>query len=345
MKKLRDLFKNKQLILIAEIGLNHNGDANTALHMIEEAARAGADAVKLQTFVPEKMYSAYATSLLSYNLEKEQDRSQIEFFQRFVLDEDRHRLLKKAAEGLGLVFFSSAFDEESVELLERVGAPIYKVASSEVTNHILLERIAATKKPVIMSTGIAAEEEIGMACDLLRRGGTPDLALLHCVSLYPLPPEKANLSRIASLRERFGVEVGFSDHTRDGRTAEIAAALGARIFEKHFTLSFDFDCPDSAVSMPPKEFRQMRISIEEVTKLIGDGHISYDFSEKEVANSARRSLFSARRIRKGEILRASDVTAKRPGVGMPVYSLGELLGKKCKKEIPEDHLLRREYFE
>lgn len=345
MKKLRDLFKKKPLILIAEIGLNHNGDPVTALHMIEEAARAGADAVKIQTFVPERMYSIYATSLMNYHREKEPDRSQIEFFSRFVLSEDNHRLLKKAAEGLGVVFFSSAFDEESVELLERVEAPMYKIASSEVTNHILLERIAATKKPVIMSTGIATEEEIGMACELLRRRGTPDLALLHCVSLYPLPPEKANLSRIVSLRERFGTEVGFSDHTRDGRTAEIAAALGARIFEKHFTPSFDFDCPDSAVSMPPEEFRQMRKSIEEVTKLTGDGHISYDFSEKEVANSARRSLFSARQIRRGETLAAGDVVAKRPGVGLPVYRLGELLGRKCVREIPEDHLLKREYFE
>jgi sialic acid synthase SpsE len=290
------------------------------------------------------MYSVYTTSLMSHDEESEPDRSQVEFFSRFVFGEGDYRELKKAAGDLGLVFFSSAFDIQSVDLLEQLGVSLYKVASSEVTNHILLRRIAATGKPVIMSTGIATEEEIGMACALLRKGGTSDLALLHCVSLYPLPPEKANLSRIASLREKFAVEVGFSDHTRDGRTAEIAAALGARIFEKHFTLSFDFDCPDSAVSMPPEEFSLMRKTIEEVIMLSGDGHISYDFSEKDVAKSARRSLFSRSFLPKGKVLEAADIAAKRPGVGLPVYSMDEIVGKKCTRDIAGDHVLRREYF-
>jgi N,N'-diacetyllegionaminate synthase len=167
-----------------------------------------------------------------------------------------------------MIFFSSPFDTESVDFLEGIDVKMYKVASSEVTNHVLLKRIAETKKCVIMSTGISTEEEIALAVDLLKNSGAPDIVLMHCVSLYPLPAENANLCRIISLKNRFKLEVGFSDHSRELTAVETAAVLGARIFEKHFTLNKDYDCPDKDVSFDHKEFKKMTESIDSIGKIM-----------------------------------------------------------------------------
>jgi N,N'-diacetyllegionaminate synthase len=345
MKTVRGVFGGRKLVFVAEIGINHNGDVETARRMIAEAARAGADAVKFQTFVPEQMYSVFASSLLRYGDEREPDDSQIRMFRRFALGREDHRLLKNEAERLGLVFFSTAFDIESVDLLEGLGVALHKVASSEVTNHELLRRMARTGKPVLMSTGISTEREIEMAVELLKKGGCPDLELMHCVSLYPVRPEHANLSRIAALGKRFGLPVGFSDHSRHGEPAMVAAALGARLFEKHFMLDGQSDCPDSAVSLSPDEFAGMKHAVENALTMLGHGGLSYDFSEKEVANSARRSLFSGKFIPKGKALEPGDVVPKRPGVGLPAYRFEEIAGKRARVDIGPDRLLRPEYFE
>ena len=345
MRIFEHIFPGRDLVFIAEIGLNHLGNADIAGRMIKEASKAGADAVKFQTFVPELMYSTYASSLLRFGIEKEADPGKIDFFKKFVIEKDEYHTLAALAGGLGLVFFSSPFDVDSVNLLEDLGVRLYKVASSELTNHILLKRIAETKKPVIMSTGMSTEDEISMAVELLRDNGTPDIVLMHCVSLYPLPLGMTNLKRIVNLRKRFNLHVGFSDHTSGSRAAYAAAALGARIFEKHLTLDREIDCPDREVSLTPCEFKQMRESVELTLKMIGDGHISYDSSEEETALQSRKSLFAGRFIPKGKALEADDVIAKRPGVGIPIYRLHEIIGKKTNREITEDFALREEYFE
>jgi sialic acid synthase SpsE len=345
MDGMDKVFRGEATFFIAEIGINHNGNRDEALSMVEAAARAGADAVKFQTFVPEEMYSRYTNSMLRGDVKPVADPEQIDFFSRFVLGEEDYSALKRAAESMDLVFFSSAFDVRSIEMLERVGIPIYKLASSEVTNTPLLQRVAATGKPVIMSTGISTADEIGLAIDTLRGGGTRDIVLLHCVALYPLPPGKANLSRISSLRRRFGLPVGFSDHAPDGKGCALAAMFGARVFEKHFMPEEGYDCPDAAVSLSPSEFGRMRRDVETAIEMIGDGHIDYDFSEKEVANSARRSLFSRRSLRAGEVLDGSVIAAKRPGVGLPVADMKRVLGRKIRRDIPEDFPLRLEDFE
>ncbi len=345
MNGVKDVFKDDATFFIAEIGINHNGDRAEAFSMIEAAARAGADAVKFQTFVPEEMYSRYTNSMLRGDAQLVPDTAQIDFFRRFVLGEHDYHALKKAAEVLGLIFFSSAFDIPSLEMLERVGVPLYKLASSEVTNTPLLERVAATGKPVIMSTGICTAGEIERAIGTLREGGTGDIILLHCVALYPLPPEKANLSRICSLRGRFGLPVGFSDHAPDGTGCALAAMLGARVFEKHFIHEEGCDCPDAAVSLSPEKFRRMRTDVEAALTMLGDGRIDFDFSEKEVANSARRSLFSRRPLRAGEVLGGDAVALRRPGVGLPVADMERVVGRACRRDIPEDFPLRLEDFE
>jgi N,N'-diacetyllegionaminate synthase len=341
----RDIFPGKDLVFIAEIGLNHNGSIDTARKMISEAYNAGADAVKFQTFIPEMMNSVYTDSLIKYGIEKNPDTKEIDFFKKFILSKNEYNELMLLASRLKMEFFSSPFDNESVDVLEKLGVKFYKIASSEVTNHILINKIAATKKPVIMSTGISNKDEISMAVDLLKKNGTPDIILLHCVSLYPLPMEYANLNRITYLKKTFGLEVGYSDHTRDSKTSEIAAALGAKIFEKHITLNRGVECPDREVSLAPDELKSFIQSVKQVKKALGSGQINFGDSEKEVARLARKSLFAKKTIPKGKILTVDDVVPKRPGVGVPVYKLNSIIGKNSKTEIQEDHIIRMEDFD
>ncbi|HNR89641.1 MAG TPA: N-acetylneuraminate synthase family protein [Spirochaetota bacterium] len=343
--KLAGLFPGKNILCIAEIGINHNGDCDMAERMVRAAAQAGAHMVKFQTYVPELMYSPYTTSLLASGREGDADFSQIEFFRRFVLAKEDYVRLRDVARECGVEFFSSAFDEPSVDLLEEVGVRLYKIASSEVGNLRLLSRVARTAKPVIMSTGICTEDEIARALDLVRAEGCPDIALLHCVSNYPLDAAHANLRRISQLAERFGAPVGFSDHSSGTDLVGAAVALGARIFEKHFVHDPGYECPDRNVSVAPAEFAAMRQAADNALAALGDGRIAMGDSEKEVALSARRSLCAGRDIPAGKRLEAADVVPLRPGVGMPVHRCAGMLGRVSRRLIPKGHLIREEDFE
>ncbi len=342
---IRNIFHGKDFIFIAEIGINHNGDIHTALKMVEAASRAGADAVKFQTFVPEEMFSSYGKSLLEGAGALYRNFSQIEFFKQLTLKKEEYVQISNLAKKTGVVFFSSVFDDSSVTLLEELDVPLYKIASSEVTNEPLLKSIGKTHKPVILSTGICTEREIERAISILQGNGTPDIVLLHCVSLYPMPPERANLKRIIALRERFGFEVGFSDHSSDYRVSALAASLGARIFEKHFTLARDFVCPDASVSLDPEQFREMKEACYTAVSMLGDGALDYDTHQKEVAKSARRSLYAKRFIPMGKTIDADDIAAKRPGVGIVPSLIDTIIGKSARVDIEEDSLLKMEYFE
>ncbi|HPJ37530.1 MAG TPA: N-acetylneuraminate synthase family protein [Spirochaetota bacterium] len=338
---------NKQgsLVFIAEIGLNHNGIFEVAEEMIRQAHSCGADGVKFQTFVPENMYSRYASSLIATGDEKEPSTKEQDFFASLTFTREELLELHSIAASLNIEFFSTPFDEESVELLQSIGVRLFKVASSEVTNHVLLRAIAKTGKPVIMSTGLSTEKEIEMALKCLSSNGTPEVVLLHCVSLYPLPYDAANLSRITALRNRFNCEVGFSDHSADYKTVEIAVALGAGFIEKHFTLSDDFDCPDRSVSLSPEKFNEMIQAANGVRILLGNGNIDFSSAEKDVAKSARRSLFAKRDISKGTIITQSDIVPKRPGTGIPIYMEHEVIGKRSLIDIKKDYMIRMEHIE
>ena len=335
----------RKALYIAEIGLNHNGDADMAVSMIEAAAAAGADMVKFQTFVPGLMSSVYTADLMSSGREWRPDTSLIDFFRTFVFDRGQYRELMEAAAARGVAFFSSVFDLESLTLLEELGAALYKVASSEVTNHPLIAGVADTGKPVILSTGIATGDEISRAVDLFRGRSGAELILMHCVSLYPTMPEQVNMRRLPALRERFGLEVGFSDHTRETAAPVLAAGFGARIFEKHFTIDRNYDCPDKDISCTPDEFAAMVASVESAIAMIGTGDISYCEAEAGVARAARRSLFARRSIPRGKRIDADDLVALRPGVGMPVYESDTVIGRTSRVDIPENYLIRREYFD
>ncbi len=336
--------KKRECLYIAEIGLNHNGSMQTAKELVISAAKTGVDCVKFQTFIPENMNSIYTSSLLKSGKEEKPDKSQVEFFRNYVLNEGEYRELKKLSDDLGLVFFSSPFDRESVDLLERLDVSLYKVASSEVTNHRLLKRIGDTGKPVILSTGMVTEHEIAEALALLKSRGTGDILLLHCISLYPLNPETANLKRIRTLREKFGRETGFSDHTRGTEAAVLAVSLGARVFEKHFTLSEDFDCPDRDVSFTGERMSAYMESVESAVKMLGSGGISFSEDEAVTARAARRSIFARREIPAGKVIEEDDLTVLRPGVGIPASMIDNILGRKSSVRIDKDYMVREEHL-
>ncbi len=336
--------EKRQCLYIAEIGLNHNGDISTAKELVKSAAKAGADCVKFQTFIPEKMNSIYTSSLLKSGREEEPDKSQVEFFRNYLLTESEYGELKKLSDDLGLVFFSSPFDRESVDLLEGLDVPLYKVASSEVTNHRLLKRIAETGKPVILSTGMAGKPDIAGALKIFGNRDCDDIALLHCVSLYPLDHSAANLKRIKSLRKTFGRETGFSDHTRGSEAALVAASLGARIFEKHFTLDDDFDCPDRDVSLNGEGLSAYIESVERAVRMLGGGEISFAGDEAVTARAARRSIFAGREIPEGKVIMDDDLVVLRPGIGIPASLMENIVGKKSCVDIKKDFMIREEYL-
>jgi len=342
-EKYVNKLKNNSPIFIAEIGLNHNGKLDEAIALVTSAAQAGADLVKFQVFNSEKFYSVYTKSLLNY--EKPQyDDSTIQFFKKFELSFDDYKTLQNLAQEHGVIFFASCFDDDSFAMMERLNVPLYKVASSEITNVPLLQRIASTHKHVIVSTGISYQHEIAHAIQLLQKEHC-NVVLLHCVSLYPVPHDAVNLLRIRNLQQLFGMPVGFSDHSKDNRASMIAVALGARVFEKHFKLSKDHDCADKDVSLTPEEFKTYIEDINTAIAMLGDGSIDYKEGEAAVARSARRSIFATRDIPAGTKLQYSDVTIKRPGVGLSPLKLDEIVGKKVKCAIQKDMPLYEEDIE
>jgi len=332
-------------VFIAEIGLNHNGNLEDAMLHVEAAARAGADAVKFQTFVPELMVSRYADSLLKEGIEGKPDFTTIEFFSKLVLTGDELQIVQKRAIDSGVVFFSAPFDVPSVELLEMLDVPLYKVASSEVTNLDLLGEIAGTGKPVLMSTGMSTIEDVSMAVDVLLENSCRDIVLLHCVSKYPVPGEDNKLFRVKKLAEAFRLPVGFSDHSRGSRAAMGAAVAGARVFEKHFKVREGYDCPDEEVSVTPDEFSSFTRDVREMIAMMGDEAGVDDLPDAQTARGARRSLYVSTTLNAGHVVKKGDIVCKRPGVGIPAYRIREYEGRKVKVTIPEDYLVREEYFE
>ncbi|MEW6525781.1 MAG: N-acetylneuraminate synthase family protein [Spirochaetota bacterium] len=337
-----DLFETKYLnklqnnlpVFIAEIGLNHNGKLDEAIALIEKAAQAGTDLVKFQVFNAEKFYSVYTKSLLN-NEKPQYDDSTIQFFKTFELSYNDYKTLQQVAYEHGVVFFASCFDDDSFAMMENLNVPLYKIASSEIANVPLLQSIASTHKPVIVSTGISLQHEIAHAVKLLQNEQC-NVVLLHCVSLYPVPPSALNLFRIKSLQQLYGLPVGFSDHAKDNRASMMAVALGARVFEKHFKLSHNHDCADKDVSLTPQEFAAYIEDVNTALAMLGDGSIDYKEDEAAVARSARRSIFAARDIPAGTILNYSDIIIKRPGVGLSPLHCDAVIGKKVKHTIQKD---------
>lgn len=327
------------IYIIAEAGVNHNGDFDTALKLIEKAHAAGADCVKFQTFISEEGVSRCAEKAAYQKKTCGQAESQLDMVKKLELPFETFLRLKEHCDRLGIAFLSTPFDLPSVRFLNTMDLPFWKLPSGEVTNLPYLLAIARTKKPVVMSTGMCELEEVRAALDVLRSNGTPKITLLHCNTEYPTPYEDVNLRAMAAMGERFGVDVGYSDHTPGIEVPIAAAALGAAVIEKHFTLDRNMEGPDHKASLEPGELAAMVTAVRHIEKALGDGEKTVSPSEMKNRNIARKSLIARRDIARGEVFSEENLTVKRPGGGVSPMRWFEVLGTKAKRDFAEDELI------
>lgn len=325
-------------LVIAEAGVNHNGNLGLARRLVEAAATTGADAVKFQTFATERLVTAAAPKARYQAEATGSETSQREMLEALELSAAAHAELAALAAAEGLLFLSTPFDEESADLLDAIGIAAFKVASPDLTNLPLVRHVARKHKPVILSTGMADLAEVASAVAIVRREGAP-LVLLHCVSSYPAEPRDANLRAMGTLRKEFGVPVGFSDHTLGAEVSLAAVALGAAMLEKHLTLDRTLSGPDHRASLEPDAFRALVTRVRSVEAALGDGVKRPRPSELDVRAAARRSLAARATIPAGTILDAGMLVALRPGTGISPSRLDEVIGRRAVREIPAGALL------
>ncbi|RQL48444.1 pseudaminic acid synthase [Acinetobacter baumannii] len=328
----RDIGTDFPPYVIAELSANHNGRLETALKIIEEAKRCGADAIKLQT------YSADTITLNSQNEEFMirgglwDGQSLYELYQKAQMPWEWHKPLFDHARALDITIFSSPFDRTAVDLLEDLNAPAYKIASFEAVDLPLIKYVASTGKPMIISTGMADKEEIGEAIQAAYDGGCKELVVLHCVSGYPAPAEDYNLLTMVDMAKSFNVPVGLSDHTLDNTTAITSVALGACLIEKHFTLDRNGGGPDDSFSLEPKELQQLCQGAKTAWQALG--RVDYGRKSSEQGNAQfRRSLYFVRDLKAGDVIDESSIRSVRPGFGLPPKFYDEILGKKVTQNI------------
>jgi len=319
--------------IVAEMSANHGRDYDKAARIMEAAKAAGADAVKLQTYTADTLTLKCDNEHFRIRDTIWAGRTLHDLYQEAYTPWEWQPRLKRLADDLGLDCFSTPFDDSAVDFLEGLGVPAHKVASFELVDVGLLRRIAATGKPVIMSTGMASLEEVEEAVATLRAGGCRELCLLKCTSAYPAPPEEANLRTIPDLAARFAAPAGLSDHTLGHVVAVAAVALGACLLEKHLTFRRADGGPDAAFSMEPEEFADLVRAVRTTEKALG--RVSYEVTEKQRASRAfRRSLFVVRDLRQGAVLEPGDVRSVRPSAGLHPRHLDEVLGRRLKRDAP-----------
>ena len=319
--------------MIAEGGVNHNGDLELARRLMDAAREAGADAIKFQTFRAERLVTSTAPRA-AYQRETGEPSSQLEMLRKLELSERAHVELWRHGREVGLPVLSTPFDERSADFLQRLGMGATKVGSGELTNLPFLEHIAAKGLPMLVSTGMATLGEVEQAVHAIRRAGNPPLVLLQCTSRYPAPPAEANLRVMDTLRAAFGVPVGYSDHTRGNDVALAAAARGACVIEKHFTLDRRLPGPDHAASAEPDQFAALVRSIRTVEAALGHGRKEPSPREAEIAAVARRSLVTARDMDAGERIDAGALEIKRPGTGLPPARAEHVIGRRLGRPLP-----------
>lgn len=321
--------------IIAELSANHNGSMETALEIIKQAKLCGADAVKIQTYTADTITLNSKNDDFMIHGGLWDGESLYELYQKAHLPWEWHKPLFDYARELDITMFSSPFDNTAVDLLEDLNAPAYKIASFEAIDLPLIRYVASTGKPMIISTGMADDEEIQEAIDAARSGGCKELAILHCVSGYPAPAEDYNLRTILDMRERFGLVTGLSDHTIDNTTAITSVALGASIIEKHFTLNRSGGGPDDSFSLEPKELRELCTDSKTAWQALGQ--VNYGRKSSEQGNvQFRRSLYFVKDLKVGDTITEDSVRSVRPGFGLAPKFLDEVLGKKVTKDISKN---------
>lgn len=329
-----------KVLIIAEAGVNHNGSLETAKKMIDAAKEAGADIVKFQTGTAENNISLHAPKA-EYQISNAENKeeSQFEMVRSLELRYEDYKTLKQYAENVGIQFLSTSFDIEGADYLRSIGVNLWKIPSGELTNYPYLVHIAGFGEPIILSTGMCTLEEVERAMNLLKQHNAGEIAVLHCTTEYPTPHEDANISAMLQMKKHFNCEVGYSDHTMGIEASIAAVALGATIIEKHFTLSRTMLGPDHAASLEPNELKQLVDSIRHIEVALGTGIKEPSPSEVKNIAIARKSIVAKRRIQKGEIFSAENVTVKRPGNGISPMRWNEVLGQAAIRDFEYDELI------
>ncbi len=328
-------------LIIAEAGVNHNGSLDLARQLIDAASEAGADYVKFQTFRADRLVTREArqAAYQSRNLEtRPEEASQYEMLKQLELSPEDHYTLINYCETKGVRFFSTAFDSESIAFLDTLGLPLWKVPSGELTNFPYLRAIGRTGKPVVLSTGMATLDEIEAAIDVLTRFGTPrnGITLLHCTTEYPAPKDQVNLRAMQTMHERFGLPVGYSDHTEGIEIPVAAVAMGATVIEKHFTLDRSLPGPDHKASLEPDELTAMVRQIRVVESALGNGTKEPTPAERPNIPIARKSIVAVTAIKRGELFTEENLTAKRPGTGLSPMRWESVVGQPAPRNFEPD---------
>jgi N,N'-diacetyllegionaminate synthase len=328
---------NTRVYVVAEIGINHGGSVTQAIKLIDAAADAGADAVKFQTFRTERLMVATRDRFAQ---QEEGSETAYQLFRRLELSWEDYEKLKKHADERNVSFLSTPFDEESADLLERIGVPAFKIASSDVTHLPLLKHVAVKNKPILLSTGMSFLSEVAEAVWALKSAGATEILLLHCVSSYPAPAEALNLRTIQTMRDYFDLPVGYSDHTEGILLPIVAVSLGAVLIEKHFTIDKNARGPDHKLSMDPEELKALVCSVRSAESSLGDGRKCPSACEAENRLLSRRSIVASVDIRAHETIAPWMLGFKRPGSGIEPKQAERIVGMKARRNISRDTLLQ-----
>jgi len=332
-------------LIIAEAGVNHNGDIKIAFKLIEEAANAGADIIKFQTFEANRLVIDSAKKAKYQLANTSKKESHYEMIKKLELKKDDHFKLIQHCKKNNIEFFTSAFDTESLAFISSLELSRYKVPSGEITNLPYLKQMGSYNKPIILSTGMSDMQDIKNAIDALEHSGTSrsKITVLHCSTEYPAPINEVNLMAMLSIKKEFNVDVGYSDHTAGIEVSIAAVALGAKVIEKHITLDKNLSGPDHLASTEPEEFKKMVTSIRNIEKALGDGVKKPTKLEKDNMLIARKSIVASKNIKKGDIFSYNNLTVKRPGNGISPMYLDSLVGKLASKSFKENEIITAEY--
>ena len=329
------------VFVIAEAGVNHNGSIDLAKKLIDVASKAGADAVKFQTFKTENLVVKKADKAAYQKDTTDAGESQFDMIKKLELDLDTHKELIGYSKQKKIMFMSTPFDLESVDMLDELGLSIFKIPSGEITNLPYLRKIGALNKKIVLSTGMANMVEVGEALDILIDYGTKkeNITILHANTMYPTPMEDVNLNAMLSIKKEYGVEVGYSDHTLGIEVDIAAVAMGAKVIEKHFTLDKTMEGPDHKASLEPNELMAMLKGIRNIEKALGDGVKKPSQSETPNIVVARKSIVAVKTIKKGEYFDSTNLAIKRPGNGISPMKWDEVIGTQATKDYIKDELI------
>ncbi len=331
--------------IIAEAGVNHNGELVLAEKLISEAANAGADCIKFQTFKADRVVTHRAPKA-AYQLQvTDENESQYDMLKKIELSNDDHVHLKRYAEEKGIIFLSTPYNSEDIAILEEVNVPAYKIASGQIVEIAFLRHVAKTMKPIIVSTGMANIEEISAALDVVYDTGNRNVILMQCTTNYPSQIEDANIRVVPALKDRYKCLVGYSDHTIGNEATLAAVSLGACVIEKHFTIDKTLPGPDHSSSVEPGDLKDLIVQVRRVEMALGSSEKQPTAREIENAKGMRRSIVACRNIKAGDGIKKDDITFKRPASGIKPQLYDEIIGKKVKRDIGADEIITMEEVE